>query len=139
LQGAGVEPRRDSVRIGKDRPFQSRFEPLPFPSAHPHARRTSLDESGSGSSNCYLRNFPRPRQHKSEKQIVVARSGHESINRIASVLLEALHASGYIHWRATATAEEKLRRMLRRFALSSADAEVLLGMLRKILWKLKSE
>jgi TrmH family RNA methyltransferase len=63
----------------------------------------------------------------------------ESINRIASVLLEALHASGYIHWRATARAEEKLRRMLRRFALSSADAEVLLGMLRKILWKLKSE
>jgi hypothetical protein len=29
--------------------------------------------------------------------------------------------------------------MLRRFALSSSDAEVLLGMLRKILWKLKSE
>ena len=63
----------------------------------------------------------------------------ESINRIATVLLEALHASGYIHWRATATAEEKLRRMLRRFELSSTDAEVLLGMLRKILWKLKSE
>jgi len=62
----------------------------------------------------------------------------ETINRINATLLEALHASGYIHRRSAATAEEKLRRMLRRFELSSSDAEVLLGMLRKILWKLKS-
>jgi len=62
----------------------------------------------------------------------------ETINRINATLLEALHASGYIHRRSAATAEEKLRRMLRRFELSSSDAEVLLGMLRKVLWKLKS-
>ena len=62
----------------------------------------------------------------------------ESVDRIAAALLEALHFSGYIHRRSAATAEEKLRRMLRRFELSSADAEVLLGMLRKIFWKLKS-
>jgi tRNA/rRNA methyltransferase len=62
----------------------------------------------------------------------------EAVNRIATALLEALHDSGYIHRRSGATAEEKLRRMLRRFALSSADAEVLLGMLRKVLWKLHS-
>ena len=62
----------------------------------------------------------------------------ESANRIAQALLEALHISGYIHRRSAATAEEKLRRMLRRFELSSADAEVLLGMLRKVLRKLKS-
>ena len=60
----------------------------------------------------------------------------ESVDRIAEALLEALHISGYIHRRSAATAEEKLRRMLRRFELSSADAEVLLGMLRKIAWKL---
>ena len=63
----------------------------------------------------------------------------ETINRINAALLEALHASGYIHRRSAATAEEKLRRMLRRFELSSGDAEVLLGMLRKILWKIKSQ
>ena len=62
----------------------------------------------------------------------------ETINRINATLLEALHASGYIHRRSAATAEEKLRRMLRRFELSSSDAEVLLGMLRKIIWQLKS-
>jgi tRNA/rRNA methyltransferase len=76
---------------------------------------------------------------KVKNKLSSAAADMESVNRIATVLLEALHASGYIHWRATATAEEKLRRMLRRFALSSSDAEVLLGMLRKILWKLKSE
>jgi TrmH family RNA methyltransferase len=63
----------------------------------------------------------------------------ESIDRINAALLEALHSSGYIHPRSAATAEEKLRRMLRRFELSSADAEVFLGMVRKILWKIKSE
>jgi TrmH family RNA methyltransferase len=63
----------------------------------------------------------------------------EAVNRVASALLEALHISGYVHHRSTASAEEKLRRLLRRFALSSADARVLLGMLRKILWKLHSK
>ncbi len=63
----------------------------------------------------------------------------ETVNRIAGALLEALHISGYIHRRSAATAEEKLRRMLLRFELSSGDAKVLLGMLRKILWKLHSE
>jgi len=62
-----------------------------------------------------------------------------TISRINAALLEALHASGYIHRRSAATAEEKLRRMLRRFEFSSGDAEVLLGMLRKILWKIKSQ
>jgi TrmH family RNA methyltransferase len=62
----------------------------------------------------------------------------ESIDRINATLLETLHASGYIHPRSVAGAEEKLRRMLRRFEISSADAEVLLGMLRKMLWKIKT-
>ena len=62
----------------------------------------------------------------------------ETLDRIGEALLAALDASGYIAPRASASAEEKLRRMLRRFELSAADAEVLLGMLRKILWKLKA-
>jgi TrmH family RNA methyltransferase len=63
----------------------------------------------------------------------------ETLDRISQALLEALNVSGYIHPRSAATAEEKMRRMLRRFDLNSADAEVLLGMLRKILWKLNSQ
>jgi tRNA/rRNA methyltransferase len=62
----------------------------------------------------------------------------ETLDRITSALLEALHISGYVQPRSSVTAEEKLRRLLRRFHLRADDAEVFLGMLRKILWKLKS-
>jgi len=75
---------------------------------------------------------------KAKNKLSSGAADMESANRIAEALLEALHISGYIHRRSAATAEEKLRRMLRRFELSSADARVLLGMLRKILWKLNN-
>jgi TrmH family RNA methyltransferase len=76
---------------------------------------------------------------KAMNKLFPAAADMESLNRIAETLLEALNLSGYVHRRSVATAEEKLRRMLRRFQLSSADAKVLLGMLRKILWKLRCE
>jgi TrmH family RNA methyltransferase len=59
--------------------------------------------------------------------------------RLGSVLLSLLRASGYIKPRAAASAEEKTRRMLRRLALSTRDAETLAGMLRQIQWKIESE
>jgi tRNA C32,U32 (ribose-2'-O)-methylase TrmJ len=76
---------------------------------------------------------------KPTNKLSSAAANMESIHRISAALLEALHASGYLHPGSAATAEEKLRRMLRRFQLSSADAEVLLGMLRKILWKMHQQ
>jgi TrmH family RNA methyltransferase len=63
----------------------------------------------------------------------------ETVERIAEVLLETLRKSGYVGKRGEATAEEKLRRMLRRFAMDEGDAEVFLGMMRKILWKVESQ
>jgi TrmH family RNA methyltransferase len=60
----------------------------------------------------------------------------ETVERIGEALLEALRKSEYIALRGEAKAEEKLRRMLRRFSMEAADAEVFLGMMRKILWKL---
>ena len=63
----------------------------------------------------------------------------ETVERIGEALLEALRKSGYIAARGEATAEEKLRRMLRRFSMEAADAEVMLGMVRKILWKLEQK
>jgi tRNA/rRNA methyltransferase len=59
------------------------------------------------------------------------------LERITSVLLEALNASGYLGERAVAAKEEKIRRMVRRLNLSAGDAEVWLGMLRQMLWKMK--
>jgi len=52
-------------------------------------------------------------------------------------LLAALRSSEYINPKTGQLAEEKLRRMIRRMTLEEADAEVLLGMLHKILWKLQ--
>jgi|SRR5580698_4856647 TrmH family RNA methyltransferase len=58
-----------------------------------------------------------------------------SIERLTQVLLGVLNTSGYIKPRAVA-ADEKLRRLIRRMELNANDAEVLLGMMRQIAWKL---
>ncbi|MGD0467750.1 MAG: TrmJ/YjtD family RNA methyltransferase [Terriglobales bacterium] len=59
------------------------------------------------------------------------------LERLTQVLLEVLRASGYVKPR-TAAAEEKLRRLVRRMELNANDAEVLLGMVRQIAWKLRA-
>jgi tRNA C32,U32 (ribose-2'-O)-methylase TrmJ len=53
--------------------------------------------------------------------------------------MDALRTSGYLGPRATAAKEEKIRRMVRRLDLSADDAEVCLGMLRQMLWKMKPQ
>lgn len=60
-----------------------------------------------------------------------------AVERLTQTFLAALHESGYINPRSEALAEEKLRRLVRRLRLNAADAEVLLGMIHKILWKLR--
>ena len=61
------------------------------------------------------------------------------VERITVALLDALRASGYLNPGSAAAAEEKVRRLVRRLNLRAGDAEVWLGMLRQILWKLRSE
>ena len=56
--------------------------------------------------------------------------------QVTALLLEALHASGYVNPLTAASTREKVRRLVRRLNLSAKDAPVLLGMLRQILWKL---
>jgi TrmH family RNA methyltransferase len=67
-----------------------------------------------------------------QKKIVATSAEFE---RLTQVLLEVLRASGYVKPRIVA-AEEKLRRLVRRMELNANDAEVLLGMLRQVAWKL---
>ena len=61
------------------------------------------------------------------------------LERITATLLDALRACGYLNPRAPASAEEKVRRLVRRLDLQAGDAEIWLGMLRQILWRLRSE
>src|SRR5690242_9532395 len=66
------------------------------------------------------------------------------LERLTSLLREALQAGGYLKLesrsatkrRSAAPANEKIRRLIRRMSLSVEDAELLLGMLRQILWRL---
>jgi TrmH family RNA methyltransferase len=60
------------------------------------------------------------------------------VERITVMLLDALRASGYLKPRSAAPTKEKVRRLARRLNLSADDAKLWLGMLRQILWKLRS-
>jgi len=70
---------------------------------------------------------------------VGARATVGDVERITQILLHTLGASGYVQPRSAAATEEKLRRMVRRLNLDARDAEVWLGMLRQVAWKLGKE
>lgn len=60
------------------------------------------------------------------------------VDRINELLTETLELSGYIHASSAASARLKIRRIVRRLDLREQDARLWLGILRQILWKLKS-
>ena len=66
-------------------------------------------------------------------------AGAAETERITTTLLDALRASGYLKPHAGAVTEEKIRRLVRRLRLNAEDSEVLLGMLRQMVWKIKAE
>jgi TrmH family RNA methyltransferase len=61
----------------------------------------------------------------------------ETLERLNGVLFQALSISGYLNSHSAEVKLEKVRRMLRRIKLSESDAEIWLGMLRQIIWKLR--
>jgi len=62
----------------------------------------------------------------------------EELERLTERLEEVLDRSGYVHARVEGSTRMKIRRLVRRLNLNAHDAEVWMGMLRQILWKLKS-
>jgi TrmH family RNA methyltransferase len=60
------------------------------------------------------------------------------IERITAVLLEGLHVSGYLTLRRVSDAEERIRRLVRRLHLPARDSVIWLGILRQMLWKMRS-
>lgn len=73
--------------------------------------------------------LPLPQEHASATMA--------DLDRLTVLFLEALRASGYVKTGTEAAVEEKLRRMLHRLKLHAQDAQVWLGIMRQILWKLK--
>ena len=60
------------------------------------------------------------------------------MERITAMLYEALCASDYVKSGTAASTREKVRRLVRRLRMHESDAEIWVGMLRQILWKLAS-
>jgi tRNA/rRNA methyltransferase len=60
------------------------------------------------------------------------------VEKFTASLLEVLEQSGYVHERVEASTEMKVRRLVRRLGLSAHDAEIWLGILRQIRWRLDS-
>jgi TrmH family RNA methyltransferase len=69
----------------------------------------------------------------------VKRATAAEYERITMTLLEAMRISGYLDRRPIADVEERMRRLVRRLNLPARDAVVWLGILRQIVWKLRSE
>ena len=61
----------------------------------------------------------------------------ENLERLTQLWFETLCTSGYVQSLGEPAMLDKLRHMFRRLNLSERDAEVWLGMMRKILWKTK--
>jgi tRNA/rRNA methyltransferase len=84
---------------------------------------------------------------RSEDQVVVpdfvpqvlagprATAGDEE--RIVVSLMEALNLSEYVRRHTEESVRENARRFVRRLSLQRSDAELWLGMLRQMIWKLK--
>jgi tRNA/rRNA methyltransferase len=58
------------------------------------------------------------------------------LERLTTLLEDVLEKSGYVHSRVEGSTEMKIRRLVRRMDLNAHDAQVWLGMLRQIKWKL---
>lgn len=61
----------------------------------------------------------------------------EELERLTGLLVEALSISGYTSPDKAALTEGNMRRLVRRLDPESADVQLLQGMLRQILWKLR--
>jgi TrmH family RNA methyltransferase len=68
---------------------------------------------------------PKPEKRKS--------AAARDLDRLTELLTEVLEESGYIHAEGTGA---KIRRLVRRLDLPAHDAEIWLGMVRQIQWKL---
>jgi TrmH family RNA methyltransferase len=62
----------------------------------------------------------------------------EGSERLAASLLQALSISGYVKPGTDAAVEDRVRRLVRRMRLTSDDADLVQGMVKQILWKLRN-
>jgi tRNA/rRNA methyltransferase len=59
------------------------------------------------------------------------------VERLRALLLELLDAGGYTHPETAASTDAEVRRLLRRLHVTEGDTHLLMGMVRKLLWRLR--
>jgi tRNA/rRNA methyltransferase len=60
------------------------------------------------------------------------------LERLGALLMELLEVGGYTHPETATSTESEVRRMLRRLQVTDADVHLIMGMVRKLLWKVRS-
>jgi tRNA C32,U32 (ribose-2'-O)-methylase TrmJ len=65
-------------------------------------------------------------------------AGAANLERLTDLLAQILRTSGYARVEAANSFGEDIRRMVRRLRLSETDAQLWLGMVRQILWKIRA-
>jgi TrmH family RNA methyltransferase len=66
------------------------------------------------------------------------RASSGELERLGGLLMELLDAGGYLHPETKVSTAAEVRRMLRRLNVTDADTHLLMGMARKLLWKVRS-
>jgi tRNA/rRNA methyltransferase len=92
---------------------------------------------GQAVAVCLYEIMRSPAAAKTKPEVRRAADARE-LERITELLEEVLEHSGYVQERAEGATRLKIRRLVRRLDLNAHDAEVWLGMLRQIRWKLLS-
>jgi tRNA/rRNA methyltransferase len=60
------------------------------------------------------------------------------LERLGALLMELLDAGGYGHPQTSTSMASEVRRLLRRLHVTDADTYLLMGMVRKLLWKVRA-
>lgn len=90
---------------------------------------------GQAVAVCLYELVRNPRAARAEpKRPKAATAG--DLDRIETLLFELLQLAGYVNPRTAGSTRTKLRRLVRRMNLSARDAEIWLGILRQLRWKL---
>jgi tRNA/rRNA methyltransferase len=71
-------------------------------------------------------------------QTVPKLANANDLERLTVALAEAAAVSGFIQKESAHVGEQKIRRLVRRLSFQAQDAEMLLGIVRQILWKLRA-
>ncbi len=114
-----VMRRDDAAEEGAAR-GKKQVPPLRSPSPRSGSATVGMTELGAG-----------------EEEQTDAAASSQQVDRVTETLFEVLRETRYWNPGSGAGTEEKVRRLVRRLRLSGEDADVVLGMCRQILWRIR--